>query len=73
MSIPVEVVTANTIYDVNNVALTTSMIKSHLNDYRKLVQDVTTPPQFRLQAWQFVKAYTRIVEDRKQWRGGDKC
>ena len=75
MSILLEIVPASIIYDTNNVHVTTREIYSQLADYRKLTQDTTRHYTDRVQAWQFVKAYTQIIKDRKEMRkqsGGNK-
>ena len=66
MSQVYKIIPASVIYDVNNVSESTDIIKQHLGDYRQLAQDETTSLESRMQAWQFVKAYTQLLKDRKQ-------
>lgn len=64
----IEIVPAAVIYNVNSESCTAPELKRILKDFRDLMLDQDEDREVRIQAWQFVKAYTKIISEREEWR-----
>jgi hypothetical protein len=63
----IEIVTAKAIYELDKISHSLSSIKDSFQDFKDMMNNENEELVNRIQAWQYVKAYTKILKEQRQW------